>query len=562
MRRRWIFPARPDPLLVSRIQGDLGLPECLAAMIVNRGFDAPADAEAYMTPRLRSLSAPELLPEMPAAVARLSTALRRNERIVIYGDYDVDGVTSLAILSRFLRAYGADPTCFLPHRVEEGYGLSEQGLERCVAEHDPRLLIAVDCGTNSVNEIAGLRHRGIDVIVLDHHEPGPVRPDCAALVNPKCGDFLHYLCSAGVVFKLAHAMLKASPVEGLDLREFLDLVAMATVADIVPLVGENRILVRHGLQQMEHTRWPGLRALRDVAGVGSPIRSGDIGFRMGPRINAAGRLGPANEALSLLLTDNALEAHRIASGLDARNRERQSLEKNVVRDAEDWVGKNFDPASQTSIVAGSRDWHVGVIGVVAARLMRQYHRPAFVIGFDTGGTGKGSGRSIEGLPLVSLLNDCAEHLEKFGGHDMAAGITITESRLEDFRKAFESASRTMATADMLTPKLDLDCEVPLDDVGASLLESLSQLEPFGNSNTRPLMVSRGVAPSSTPRLMKEKHLRIEFGSGRSRVSAVFFNAPVENMPRPPWDIAFTVDWNTWQGRSEPQLQIVEIRSAA
>jgi single-stranded-DNA-specific exonuclease len=282
---------------------------------------------------------------------------------------------------------------------------------------------------------------------------------------------------------------------------------------------------------------------------------------MGPRINAAGRLGPANEALALLLTDDALEAHRIASDLDVRNRERQTLEKQVVRDAEDWVANHFNPESQTSIVAGSRDWHVGVIGVVAARLMRQYHRPAFVIGFDTEGCGKGSGRSVEGLPLVSLLNDCAEHLEKFGGHDMAAGITITETRLEAFREAFEAASRTRATPDLLTPKLDFDCEVPLGEVGAPLLETLAQLEPFGNANTRPLMVSRAVAPSSTPRIMKEKHLRIEFGSGRNRVSAVYFNAPVDQMPRPPWDIAFTLEWNTWQGRSEPQLRLLEVRHA-
>jgi single-stranded-DNA-specific exonuclease len=561
MRKRWIFPANPDSRAVSHIQDKLGLPDFLAGLLVNRGFDSAHEAEAYINPRLRALTPPEILPDIPEAVARLTAALHRKERIVIYGDYDVDGVTSLAILTRFLRAYGADPTGFLPHRVEEGYGLSELGVKRCIAEHSPQLLIAVDCGTNSINEIAELRRRGVDVIVLDHHEPGPSRPDCAALVNPKCGDSLHYLCSAGVVFKLAHAMLKASPVEGLDLRELLDLVAMATVADIVPLIGENRIFVSHGLRQMENSRWPGLRALQNVAGVGCPIRAGDIGFRMGPRINAAGRLGPANEALSLLLTDDSIEAHHLASTLDARNRERQALEKNVVRDAENWVETHFNPDLQTAIVAGSRDWHVGVIGVVAARLMRQYHRPAFVIGFDHQGSGKGSGRSIAGLPLVSLLDDCSEHLEKYGGHDMAAGITISESRLDSFREAFESASRSMATDEMLSPKLDLDCEVPLAEIGAPLLETLGQLEPFGNSNSRPLMVLRGVTPSSPPRVMKEKHLRIDFNSGRKRLSAVYFNAPVQEMPRPPWDIAFTLDWNNWQGRSEPQLQIVEVRSA-
>jgi single-stranded-DNA-specific exonuclease len=485
----------------------------------------------------------------------------RRERLVLYGDYDVDGITSLAILARFFQACGITVPCFLPLRAEEGYGLSKAGIERCIEMHSPQLLLAVDCGTTSVREIAALRQQGVDVIVLDHHEPGPERPDCTALVNPKCGAGFHYLCSAGVVFKLAHAILKARPVEGLDLKEYLDLVALATVADIVPLVDENRIFVSHGLRQMERTRWAGLAALRRVADVPTPVKATDIGFRMGPRINAAGRLGPAMEALQLLLEDDPAAALRLAEGLDAHNRERQGVERHVVRDAEEWVAKNFNPDNQASIVAGSRDWHIGVLGVVASRLMRQYHRPTFVIGFDGAGAGKGSGRSIEGLPLVAMLRDCSGHLEKFGGHDMAAGISLNESNLTAFREAFESAAQAIANEEMLTPRLRLDCELELGDIDASVLEAQDLLEPFGNSNPQPVMFSRAVAPAGEPRVLKEKHLRIELQCGRRRVPAIFFNAPVNAMPRPPWDIAYTLDWNVWQGRAEPQVRIMEVRHA-
>ncbi|MEI8294201.1 MAG: single-stranded-DNA-specific exonuclease RecJ [bacterium] len=561
MQRRWIFPGVLDAVALAKVRREAEVPHFLAELLFKRGVTDGDAAAAYLKPRLRSLSAPELLPEMDLAVARICAAMDRRKRIVLYGDYDVDGITSLAILARFFKACGLDVPCFLPLRAGEGYGLSEAGVERCVEMHAPELLLAVDCGTTSVREIAALRDRGVDVIVLDHHEPGAARPPCTALVNPKCGASFHYLCSAGVVFKLAHAILKAKPVPGVDLREFLDLVALATVADIVPLVEENRIFVSHGLRQMERTRWAGLAALRDVADVSTPVRAGDISFRMGPRINAAGRLGPAMEALQLLLCDDPVEASRLARGLDAHNRERQLVERQVVRDAEEWVSKHFDPGVHASIVAGSREWHIGVLGVVASRIMRQYHRPTFVIGFDESGAGKGSGRSIEGLPLVSMLRDCAAHLEKFGGHDMAAGISLNESSLAAFREAFECAARAIASEEMLVPSLRLDCELALDDIDSSVLESQDLLEPFGNSNTQPVMFSRSVAPAGEPRLMKEKHLRIELQCGRRRVPAVYFNAPVDSMPRPPWDIAYTLDWNVWQGRSEPQLRIVEVRHA-
>lgn len=562
MNRRWILPPPADPLLAGRILRELDVPPFLAALLVRRGYGGVAEAQEFLHPKMKALQPPELLPDMPLAAACVWEAGRAGRRIVLYGDYDVDGVTSLALLSRILKVFGADVECFLPHRVEEGYGLSAAGIERCCELHRPELLIAVDCGTTSVREIAALRARGVEVIVLDHHEPGPERPDCTALVNPKCSRDFHSLCSAGVAFKLAHAMQKLSPVAGLDLRKYFDLVALATVADIVPLSGENRIFVRHGLQQMATTLWPGIAALMRVAGVTAPVRAGDVGFRLGPRINAAGRLGPAQEALRLLLTDDPDEAACLAASLDAHNRERQGVEKAVVLDAEEWVDKNFESARDTTIVAGRRDWHVGVLGVVASRVMRQHHRPTFIVGFDESGHGKGSGRSIEGLPLVDLLRGCSEHLQKFGGHDMAAGLTVDEKSFPAFREAFELAARKLANEEILTPRLRLDSEIELPDLDTSILEAQDMVEPFGAGNPQPVLYTRSISPSGTPRTMKEKHLKIEFAAGRRRVSAVFFNAKLDGLPRPPWDVAYTLDWNSWQGRTEAQMRIIGVRRAA
>lgn len=561
MQRRWIFPAPPDPLITERLLRELEVPSFLAALLARRGFSDPTEADSFLHPKLRFLQSPELLPEMDTAVARVLEAVNRKERIVLYGDYDVDGITSLALLARVLQTFRANVACFLPHRVVEGYGLSEEGVERCCEMHQPELLIAADCGTTSVREIANLHQRGVDVVVLDHHELGPTRPPCIALVNPKCGQDFHYLCSAGIAFKLAHAMLKQSSREELDLREYLDLVALATIADLAPLVQENRIFVRFGLRQMAVTRWVGIHALMKVSGTTPPIRGSDVGFRLGPRINAAGRLGPAQEALRLLLTDDSAEALRIASSLDVHNRERQNLERMVAREADEWVGKNFDSTRDTTIVVGQRDWHVGVVGIVASRVVKRYHRPTFIVGFDEEGSGKGSGRSIEGVSLVSLLRVCSDHLEKYGGHDMAAGVTIHEKAFPAFREAFESAAREIATEELLTPRLLLDAEIELHDLAVSLLEAQDSIEPFGVANPQPLLFTRAISPLGTPRVMKEKHLRIEFSAGRRRISAVFFNVSLDALPRPPWDVAYTLDWNSWQGRAEAQMRIVDVQRA-
>jgi single-stranded-DNA-specific exonuclease len=516
MQRKWILPTEREHRL-----GDLDLPPFVISFLNQKGFVDADSAQNFLYPQLKLLSPPEILPEMDRAVERLDAAVRRQESIVLYGDYDVDGVASLTLLRRILRAYGNEAKCFLPLRAEEGYGLSTAGLERCFQEYSPSLLIVVDCGTNSVEEVAEIRRRGVEVMILDHHEPNTERPDCVALVNPKRGSEFHYLCSAGIVFKLIHAFYKRRPLQGLDLKEYLDLVALATVADLVPLIQENRTFVRRGLKQMENTRWPGLAALMRVAGVKAPVRSSDVGFRLGPRINAAGRLGTAQKALALLLSEDPSEAARLATDLDVQNRERQAVERSVNREVDSWLQANHKPEC-VSIVAGSRDWHSGVLGIVASRISRRYHRPTLLVGFGSDGIGKGSGRSIEGLSLVEALRPCSHLLEKFGGHEMAAGVTIHEDGFENFRANFEEITRRLVTDELLIPRLRLDAKIRSAELTMAFLEWQDLLEPFGTSNPQPIFFLQKLKPAFEPRWMREKHLRFEFRLEQQRLQAVFF----------------------------------------
>jgi single-stranded-DNA-specific exonuclease len=558
---RWIPPSPVDAAEVRRLGSELGIARFAAELLIRRGFLASETAQRFLTPALKSLSDPFLLPNMAVAVERILTALDRRERIVLYGDYDVDGVTSLTLLTRTLRAFGAEPACFLPLRADEGYGLSADGVARCVSEHAPQLLIAVDCGTSSVAEIAGLQAQGVDVIVLDHHECKDALPSCVAVVNPKLGEDFHYLCSVGIVFKVAHALLKRRPIVGFDLRQYLDLVALGTVADLVPLRDENRVFVKRGLAQLEQTKWVGVRALIDVSALRTPLCPANIGFGLGPRLNAAGRLGTAQDALELLLTEDAGRARTLASSLDIQNRERRAVEEDVFQQAEAQLLGWFDAEHDAAIVVGAPGWHSGVVGIVASRLQKRYHRPALVIGFTEDGTGKGSGRSIAGLSLVAALAQCGEFLEKHGGHEMAAGLTLQQARFEEFCSAFRTCARGLLTTEQLQPRLHLDVELTLGEIDYELLAQHETLQPFGMGNPQPLFFARGVTLGAEPRVLKEKHLSLLLRQGGDEYRAVWFGAAAEELPRVPWDIAFHIERNEWQGTVSPQIHIREVRQA-
>jgi len=556
---RWI--PRGEPF--SHENGSQGaFPPILEHLIRQRGLPGGDDLEGFLNPRLRDLSDPFLIPDMKPAVERLLRAVDRNEAVCIFGDYDVDGVTSIALMRRVLRAYGLEPRHFIPRRSSEGYGLSEAAIERCLAEGPkPDLLVTVDCGTVSIAEIASLRERGIDVVVVDHHEPSPLgKPDCAAVVNPKCGSDFTYLCAAGVAFKLGHAMLKTRPVD-LDLKELIDLVAVATISDIVPLIGENRLLVRHGLKRLPATLNPGLKALQEVTGMNGHATAMDVGFRIGPRLNAAGRMDVPEDALATLLVDCRRMAFELAEKLDLYNRDRQQYESRIRKEAMDMLGESFDPARDPVIVLGSRDWHPGVVGIVASRLMRQFHKPTFVIAIDGDGVGKGSGRSIEGVSLVDAIHACRDDLLAGGGHAMAAGLSIEEGKLAGFREKFAEFVRRNADENVLRPKLHYDAELVFSQLSLEFLADYDLLQPFGNGNPQPVFISRRVSLSRPPLHMKNHHLRFMLRQGYHEQDAVFFGGGERVLPDPPWDIAFTIDRNTFRGRTTLQLIIQDVRAA-
>jgi single-stranded-DNA-specific exonuclease len=538
-----------------------GLP-AIGRLLQRRGIGTDEAALAFLRPRLSHLGDPFALPNIQAAVSRILRAIDERERIVLYGDYDVDGVTSLALLHEMLSAYGNTPALFLPSRMEEGYGLSREGVERCWQTHQPQLLIAVDCGTSSCSEVADLCARGADVIVLDHHEPKGALPDCVAVVNPKAtNSSFSYLCSVGLVFKLCHALLKARSLPGFDLRRRLDLVALGTVADIVPLESENRILVHHGAREIARNRLLGLSQLLEIAGVRPPILSDHIGFRLGPRLNAAGRLSTAEKALRLLLTRDPSEAIALATELDAQNRQRQEVERQICSEAERKIEEE-KLADGPAIVLGARGWHPGVLGIVASRIAKQYHRPTVVVGFDDEGIGKGSGRSIPGLALVAALGACSEFLEKFGGHEMAAGLTIREEQFPKFANAFRESCETLLGDTDLEPCLHLDHELTLGDVNWELLRWHDLLQPFGQGNPQPLFLARRVEAACAPVVLKEKHLLLRLRQAGRHQRAIFFGGAEGPIPEPPWDVAFRIGSEQYDGEIRLQVQVEALRAAA
>ena len=561
-KQKWVVAPSPDPELVREYSDALGLAPVVVSLALQRGFNERESLERFLYPRLKDLSDPFKLPGVHKAVLRLLRAIDEKESVVLYGDYDVDGVSSVALLSNVLMAFGLDPVPFLPTRMKEGYGLSAKGIEASLNGSVPDLLIAADCGTNSRDEAVILKEQGIDLIILDHHEPDSAgTAECVALVNPKLGDDYHYLCTAGVVFKVAHALLKSRPLPDFDLKDHLDLVALGTIADIVPLEDENRIVARRGLAQLDRTIHPGVAALKKVSGVSTPARAHDVGFKLGPRLNAAGRLDKALASLDLLLCQDYSDARVLAQGLDQQNRDRQALELKTREEAEQMI--HDLPAEQRSyaIVVGSRGWHPGVVGIVASRISRHYHRPTFVVGIAEDGLGKGSGRSVEGVSLVRALESAQDAIEAGGGHEMAAGVSVREEKLEEFRIAFVKNVAEQVKNDTLIPKLVIDREIMFKDLNLDLLDSYELLRPFGAGNPQPLFMSRGIEPVQEPRVIKEKHLKYRFYQNGIELEGIYFNGLEKDIPKPAWDIAYTIDRNEWRGRVKLNMVIQAIRKA-
>jgi len=566
--KRWNLRAT-DERAVEHLALRTGLPRPIARALVLRGFAEPEMAEAFMHPRLTDLTDPFLLPDMAKAVDRIWSAIDAKESVLVFGDYDVDGITSAALLSRVLSALGADVRTFIPSRLDEGYGLSMDAVERCLDECRPAVLVSVDCGVNSIESVGYAQSRGVDVIVTDHHEPAKETAPAYALINPKLGGAveLDYLSGVGVAFKTAHALIKAGREAGrpaaaaLELRDYLDLTALGTVADIVPLTGENRILVRYGLARLDRTGWVGLEALKKVAGLKGESETFHLGFQLSPRINAAGRIGRPEMALRLLTTDDQAEAMEIAKQLDKTNTERRRIEQEITNEAFAAIQAGFDPETCFGLVAAGAGWHPVVVGIVASRIAKHFNRPAIVMGVEEDGCARGSCRSIAEFDMLAGLEACSRYLCKFGGHKMAAGLEVKPGQLELFKGAFNAAVAAVLGEVDLTPVLSVDAVVEPGEIGWDFLEQLRQLRPFGQDNPEPVWMLRRVRVSGSPRVIGREHLRVSVAAGDRLFEAVAFNYSREELPAGELDVAFTLKENTWNGNRSLQLNVKEIRLA-
>ena len=553
-----------DEQQTAALAAELALPHPVARLLVARGLAAPAAAEKFLRARLSDLSEPELLPNLAPAVTRLAQALARREKIAVFGDYDADGLTSTALLVRVLRQLGGEVAAFIPHRLEDGYGLTAAALAKCIEQHQPQLIITVDCGTCSPEAVRG---SSVPIIVTDHHDPAGELSPALAVVNPKLGEHsaLRQLAGVGVAFKLCHALLKhlrrANGAAAVDLKDYLDLVAIGTVADVVPLVGENRILVRHGLLRLAQTKNLGLIALKSVAGLAEHPDAWHIGFVIGPRLNAIGRLGNAHEVLELLLTEQPDRALELARRLDAANRERQALEKNIVEEAMREIDATFDPARVFGLVVASAKWHPGVVGIVAARLVQRYRRPAIVLAQEADGFCRGSCRSIEEFQLVEHLAKCSDLLTRYGGHSLAAGVTLEQKNLAAFRERFHDvAQATLGQVD-LRPVQRIDGWLSLREANEALLDALEQLRPFGQQHPDPVWAARGVHVLGAPRRMAKDTLGLTVAADNVQLRAIGFGMGRREFPNGALDIAFHLRRETWQGRTSLQLQLCDLRPA-
>ena len=543
----------------------------MAQCLVNRGVASKAEVSEFLNPRLKLLADPFLIPNMDAAIERLWKARENNERLLIYGDYDVDGVSSTALLVEVLTELGWTVEPHLPGRFDDGYGLSEVSLEKCLEQFKADIVLAVDCGSTAVKAIEFLNDKKIDVLVLDHHQVSTPPPEPFAMVNPQLSDDypnFQELCSVGLAFKLAHALVKRGRQEGLqkerdlDLKKYIDLVALGTVADLVPLTGENRKLVHSGLEQLGETTRPGLIALKKVANVSKPVTVFNVGFHLGPRLNAAGRMDNPDAALNLLIAKDRYEADKAADTLDNYNRERREIERDISTQAVESVRQRFDPGEDFVIVEGNMEWHLGVIGIVASRVMREFYRPTFILASDGDGW-KGSARSIEGFDLAEAMRSCDDLLNDHGGHAMAAGVSVKPGRLDAFRERINEIAKKTITPEMFQPPLKLDAETDLSELTLMHIEEMSQLEPIGQGNPEiQLLVAELTLSSPIYRMGRDKqHAKFWVTNNHDACEVVAWNLKPEDEPKDTFDIAIAPQINDFNGRRSVQLKLIDWRPA-
>ncbi|MDB4951213.1 MAG: recJ [Gemmatimonadetes bacterium] len=567
--RRWVFPATPDSAAVDRLCGELGLPPVLCGLLVQRGHGESAAARDFLRPHPGLVHPPLGMAGMGDAVARLCRAIGAGETILVHGDYDVDGICSTALFHRALGMMGGRPVAFVPRRLVDGYDLSDAGIS-AAREAGATLILTGDCGIVAHDAVDRARRAGIDVIVTDHHTPGDTLPDAAAVVNPNRRDCAYPdkgLAGVGVAYKVCCALAAALGFPEQRLHSLLDLVAVATIADLAPLKGENRVLVRWGLKVLPQTPNPGLRALLRATGLADKgeVTASQVGYVLAPRINAVGRMGEALRGVRLLLTDDTAEADEIAATLEAENRWRQTVDGQTLKEALAALERTYDPDRDRGVVLAAEGWHPGVIGIVASRVVERIHRPTVMIALTPGEDGKGSARSIHGFHLYDAMHRCAPLLTRFGGHRMAAGCSIRPEKVDEFREAFDGCAREQLTDDHLVPEVRIDLEVNLLQADAGLLRMMRHAGPFGAGNATPVFAARGVGVAGTPRTVGQNHLKLTLASGGVTLDAIGFGMAERcgevGAGAGPLDVAFKLEENTYNGRTSLQARLVDLRLA-
>ncbi|MBI4410096.1 MAG: single-stranded-DNA-specific exonuclease RecJ [Gemmatimonadetes bacterium] len=556
---------------MSALVDSLQLPEPLCRLLVLRGCGSESAAKRFLRPRLDQLHDPFALTGMDAAVERLQRALDRNETILVHGDYDVDGMCAAALYAHTLRSLGARVEAFVPRRLVDGYDLGPAGV-RTAVESAASVILTADCGIVAHDAVEAARAAGIDVVVTDHHTPGATLPVAVAVVNPNRADCAYpdkALAGAGVAFKVCQALVSARGVDPEPLWYRLDLVALATIADLAPLVGENRVLAHYGLRVLGQTRSPGLRALIRRAGLADRPRlvASHVSHILAPRLNAIGRMGDAGQGVRLLLTESEAEAERLADELEEQNRTRQATDRDILRQALGMLERDFEPDRDYGVVLGSAEWHPGVIGIVASRVVERIHRPTVLLALDAvPGRARGSARSIPVFHLYDALNACAQHLERFGGHRHAAGLEIRHERIELFRQAFNAQARAVLTPDDLVPEVEVDLELRLGDAHHDLHRYLRYLGPFGVANPSPVFAARGVTVAGYPRIVRDEHIKLELVQDGVRLPGIGFRLAERlrdlDVSRGPIDIAFQLHEDRWNGRVQLQARLLDLRAAS
>lgn len=563
---RWTLADPPNAEIVARLASEINVPDPIARILVHRGIDDYDKAKAYFRPTMGLLEDPFLLDGMEVATVRILSALRRNETMIVFGDYDVDGTNGAAMLYLFLKSHGANVTYYIPDRIKEGYGISRLGIDLAQGRK-ATLFLAIDCGITAVDQVDYATSLGMDVIICDHHETGQVLPRALAVLDPIKPDDPYpfkYLCGCGVGFKFIQGIAKKLGKEE-SVVPFIDFVTLASTADIVPLTGENRVLCKLGLEKINTNPRPGIKALIESAGLRpGQITAGQIVFVLAPRINAVGRLGDAMRAVRLLTSEDPAEAEDLARVLEEENRNRRKIDEDTFADAQQLAESVYDINTVSSLVIHQDHWHPGVVGIVASRMVEKYYKPAIMMA-TVDGVAKGSARSISGFDVYEALKRCEDKIIQFGGHKYAAGLTVEIARLEEFRKAFDDTVRQMMTEELKTPELHIDVEIGLTDITPRFVRILREFAPFGPANMRPTFLARGIEVAGTPRVVGKNHLRMKLRQNGAIFDAIGFGLGSllsrVNGARKPIECVFTIEENDWipPGGLRPQEPTTQLK---